>query len=459
VGPVILVRSPRNMTVMEGDPVSFDFSAAAGDRFQWQSNSLSAPLTFGNIPGATNPVLTFARTPLSLNGLSFRAGISNATGGVISGSGTLTVVPDTNRPVLLSALLSSDPNQVVVRFSEPVNETTATTQGNYTVTNSSGQLLTITGVSMVDASTVLLTFSAPLAGRNDLRVRNITDTAITPNVITPDSGASVGFEGTLVPFFTSWKYAQPAQDIGDGWMETNFNDSAWATGTTVFDVARNNPRPMVSGEPVGTNLQLTTDSITNRAAFFRTTFAYPTDPATAVLKVRHQVDDGIAIYLNGEEIYRLGIAAGAITWTTFANRTVGTGVSEGPFDLIIPASLLKPGPNLLAAEIRQVNITSSDMTFALELTGFSPSQVITPPPPPSCVPTDPVLNAAMSGSTLTLSWQVAGTCPADTFQLQAATSLAGAQTVWTNVPNGNLSPVNVPVSSSNTATFFRLIKP
>jgi hypothetical protein len=56
---------------------------------------------------------------------------------------------------------------------------------------------------------------------------------------------------------------------------------------------------------------------------------------------------------------------GSASYSTFANRTVGDAVYEGPFE--IPATSLVPGDNVLAVEAHQVNTTSSDIVFGMTL--------------------------------------------------------------------------------------------
>ena len=57
-------------------------------------------------------------------------------------------------------------------------------------------------------------------------------------------------------------------------------------------------------------------------------------------------DDGAVIYINGEEVRRVGMPAGAINHSTFAGRTVGDATFEGP--LTIPADVLVEGDNVIA---------------------------------------------------------------------------------------------------------------
>ena len=76
-----------------------------------------------------------------------------------------------------------------------------------------------------------------------------------------------------------------------------------------------------------------------------------------------------------QELYRQGIAAGPVDFNTpgfdFANppNAVGDAAWAGPFTF--PATDLVAGTNIFAAEVHQVNTTSSDIVFGctLELVG------------------------------------------------------------------------------------------
>ncbi|MCX6884019.1 MAG: immunoglobulin domain-containing protein, partial [Verrucomicrobia bacterium] len=103
------------------------------------------------------------------------------------------------------------------------------------------------------------------------------------------------------------------------------------------------------------------------AYYFRRKFTVssPADITSGLLRVMH--DDGAIAWLNGTEIYRYGMPAGAVDYLTFANWTAsGTDeykFFEGTFD----PGLLTAGTNLLAVEVHQVNANSSDISFAAEL--------------------------------------------------------------------------------------------
>jgi len=74
-------------------------------------------------------------------------------------------------------------------------------------------------------------------------------------------------------------------------------------------------------------------------------------------------DDGAVIYLNGQEILRENMPEGPVS-----AKTLATGPQQNedawPFEV---SQHLQPGTNLLAVEIHQVNASSSDLRFDLEL--------------------------------------------------------------------------------------------
>jgi hypothetical protein len=87
-------------------------------------------------------------------------------------------------------------------------------------------------------------------------------------------------------------------------------------------------------------------------------------------------DDGGVVYLNGAEVFRSNMPIGDINYLTRASNTIG-GTDETTFyPMIVDPTLLVNGANVLAVEIHQVNPTSTDVSFDLELTGmvYPPNQ-------------------------------------------------------------------------------------
>jgi hypothetical protein len=102
--------------------------------------------------------------------------------------------------------------------------------------------------------------------------------------------------------------------------------------------------------------------------YFRRSFQVSGANEIDGLTLRMFRDDGVVVYLNGNELIRSGFdETGNIAFSTFANTTT----NEGAFlEFEIPAGNLVEGDNILALEIHQGTPRSSDMGFDLELLGI-----------------------------------------------------------------------------------------
>lgn len=139
----------------------------------------------------------------------------------------------------------------------------------------------------------------------------------------------------------SWKYHDAGVDLGTTWKDPAFNDQTWASGNALlFDET--------SPLPAAKNTQLTPGRTTY---YFRTTFDFAGDTAKTELRLRPIVDDGAIYYLNGVEVFRQNMPAGAANYNTLATGQVGDANFAGPFT--IPAGSLVAGTNVLAVEVHQ----------------------------------------------------------------------------------------------------------
>jgi MYXO-CTERM domain-containing protein len=167
-----------------------------------------------------------------------------------------------------------------------------------------------------------------------------------------------------IPFGSVWKYHDQGQDLGTAWLAESYDDSAWPSG------------PGQLGYGDGDESTTLTDADPNHpGAYFRKTFTLSQVPSSATLTVLH--DDGFAVWINGQPVLSQYVADGTdyATWASSGSadneQTVGsvTQGASGPF---------KQGTNVICAMVKQVNATSSDLSFDLELqldpaqqTGFS----------------------------------------------------------------------------------------
>jgi alpha-tubulin suppressor-like RCC1 family protein len=163
---------------------------------------------------------------------------------------------------------------------------------------------------------------------------------------------------TLVATGSVWKYltGTPAPA---GWTDLAFDDAAWAAGPGQLGYGDGDEATVISFGPDPANKFIT--------AYFRHAFRvseFPIDDLTLDL-LR---DDGAIVYLNGVEVFRSNMPPGPVTYTTLAS----SGAADENAYLRVPLSeeLLDLGEvNILAVEVHQVNVTSSDLGFDLALGG------------------------------------------------------------------------------------------
>jgi hypothetical protein len=94
--------------------------------------------------------------------------------------------------------------------------------------------------------------------------------------------------------------------------------------------------------------------------YFRKTFNVADTVGFDAIAAEALYDDGVVVYLNGAEVYRGNMPSGAIAHTTLASEVVDPDRLIG---FVIPKGIIRPGSNVLAVEVHQVNAGSSDISF------------------------------------------------------------------------------------------------
>jgi hypothetical protein len=183
----------------------------------------------------------------------------------------------------------------------------------------------------------------------------------TPGSANPAPASATNLVTTtlnLVSLVQPWRYEASGTDLGTGWRETGFADAAWSNGLALFyhGSGTSFPAPINTVLPFTAPLQST--------FYFRTHFNLNTNAAGFSLSLTHVIDDGAVVYLNGQEIHRYGLAAGAISNATLAT-SVGVAGLVGP--VTVPGAGLVPGDNVLAVEVHQSSLASSDIAMAIQL--------------------------------------------------------------------------------------------
>ena len=153
----------------------------------------------------------------------------------------------------------------------------------------------------------------------------------------------------------TWSYNDSGTDLGTAWTSTTYDDSAWVTGASKLGYGDGN---------AATTLSYGTDSSNKYPTYyFRKTLNVTDASQVGDLIFNVLFDDGVAVYLNGTEVYRANLAANA-TYSDFATGTVA-GSDENDYDNFLVSGLLVDGVNIIAVEVHQTSGSSSDMGFDL----------------------------------------------------------------------------------------------
>lgn len=158
---------------------------------------------------------------------------------------------------------------------------------------------------------------------------------------------------------SSWRYLDDGSDQGSAWITSGFDDSGWAVGDAQLGYGDGDEATVVSygGNP---NAKYVT-------TYFRRNFDALQARLYTNFKLRLLCDDGAIVYLNGVEVARSNMPAGAVASDTLASSTID-GATESLFSWTdLDGSLVRPSDNVLAVEVHQRSPTSSDISFDLAL--------------------------------------------------------------------------------------------
>ena len=159
----------------------------------------------------------------------------------------------------------------------------------------------------------------------------------------------------FIPPGDVWRYDDQGIDLGTAWRGTNFNDSAWTSGPAQLGYGQGDEQTIVS---YGFD-----DFEKNVTTYFRKRFTRPS--AVTNLALRLCFTDGIAVYLNGTEIFRRNLATNA----PFGELATGSNTERQNFWTSIPVtpSLLRAGTNTVAVELHRLDRMQTDLSFDLQL--------------------------------------------------------------------------------------------
>src|SRR5512143_3101343 len=165
----------------------------------------------------------------------------------------------------------------------------------------------------------------------------------------------VGSEGVdLVPAGAAWSFFRgqgPAGTSAEAWRQIDFDDSRWETGPAGFGFGDNDDATVLN------------DMLGRYATvYIRREFQVASITPNAPVELTTDYDDGFIAYLNGREVARRGMPAGAATYQTLASISHEAGTPE-TISLGNAGDLLRVGKNVLAIEGHNQSLTSSDFSL------------------------------------------------------------------------------------------------
>jgi hypothetical protein len=165
---------------------------------------------------------------------------------------------------------------------------------------------------------------------------------------------------TLIAEPSTWSYNDLGADLGNDWVGTAYDDSSWPTGVGQHGYGDGDETTVIGWGPHPTRRAIT--------AYFRGEFVVEDASAIAALDLDLLRDDGAVVYLNGVEILRDNMPVGVIEATTPASSATSRENEYRSF--LLNGSALVDGINVIAVEVHQDSIYSSDLSFDLALTAL-----------------------------------------------------------------------------------------
>jgi hypothetical protein len=173
--------------------------------------------------------------------------------------------------------------------------------------------------------------------------------------IVPTNGAFT----TLIPWGSTWKFLDTGVSLGASWRSTSYSDSSWSNGPAQLGYGEGDEATIVDYGPSYNTKYITT--------YFRKTFSPPSGVQSYWLRVIR--DDGLAVFMNGNEILRDNLVSGSTPSTLALSDITGTAENTFIATNASPTNLVGRGA-VIAAELHQSVANSVDLSFDMELSAF-----------------------------------------------------------------------------------------
>jgi len=155
------------------------------------------------------------------------------------------------------------------------------------------------------------------------------------------------------------------------WKHPAFNDASWGTGQAMLGYGG------ITGGTINTPIEYGPSSTSKYVtSYFRKDFNVSGASDYTDLSIGIKRDDGAIVYLNGREIARSGMDAGVVFGFADVSSTSAGGSAESAVNsssFALSPGMLVEGVNVLAVEVHQATLGSSDLGIDVELSGSKPN--------------------------------------------------------------------------------------
>lgn len=187
----------------------------------------------------------------------------------------------------------------------------------------------------------------------------------------------------LVPLNATWAFFKGRTEASSpvsAWRQRSFADPTWTRGAA----------PFFYGEALTGGTRIDDLQNSYSTLFLRREFVVTNLAQVAGVELDLMCDDGAIVWVNGTEALRYNAPAGVPAFNSLAsaNATPDPAVFNR-WALPAPATLLVPGTNVMAAQVFNVSLASSDLVFEAALIATlierAPPLVASVSPPPGPV--------------------------------------------------------------------------
>ena len=157
--------------------------------------------------------------------------------------------------------------------------------------------------------------------------------------------------GAVIEIGDEWRYRKGTSAPPSDWISVGFDDTSWFAGNSGI------------GYGDGDDATVLSDMQGNYATVYtRKVINYDGSMNISSLALEIDYDDGFVAYINGQEVARANMPVGQPSFDTLATAATNPG-DPVLFNLDGFVSLINNGDNVLAIEVHNASLSSSDLTF------------------------------------------------------------------------------------------------